>query len=290
MVNDANKRMARDGARVLATLLGALLAAACSGGPKKLQPAPIRITKQIVKGSGRDPCPMVAVAAGPFLQGSPGGTGEADEQPQRQIFVDGFAIDQFDVSVAQYRRCVADGICSDPNKDSHCNWRYDDREEHPINCVSWDQAKTYCTWAGKRLPTEAEWEKAARGVDGRLYSWGNEAPTCERVNFNASPEQGKDRYCHGQTVPVTEYQRSASPYGAVQITGNVYNWVADWYGREFYSQGPLKNPRGPSSGKYRVVRGGSWFSLAKDLRLALRGLIPPAVRLNYVGFRCAKDI
>ncbi len=265
------------------------LSSGCSGAIRNVRPAQIKITKKIVQGTGKDAVPMVYVPAGAFMRGSPTGRGEDDQKPQRSITLNAFYIDQYAVSMAHYRRCVEAGSCTEPNKDEICNWGVDGREDHPINCVSWHQSKGYCEWVGKRLPTEAEWEKSAKGNDGRLFSWGNELPSCELTNYNASSQMGQDKYCHGRTIPVGEYPGAASPYGVVQMTGNVYQWASDWYGKTYYQESPDKNPQGPTSGKYRIVRGGSWFNVARDLKVELRGLIPPGTRLNYVGFRCAKN-
>jgi formylglycine-generating enzyme required for sulfatase activity len=164
--------------------------------------------------------------------------------------------------------------------------RLEELSDHPINCVNWFQAQEYCKWAGKRLPTEAEWEKAARWVDGRVYPWGNQRPSCRRANYF---KRKKKKYCHGQTVPVTRYRRARSPYGAVQMSGNVYEWVQDWYEKDYYREAPVQDPMGAYEGKYRVIRGGSWFSPPIDLRAAMRGPLPPVMQLAYVGFRCASD-
>jgi formylglycine-generating enzyme required for sulfatase activity len=275
--------------RLVLALSPALLLSACprsrpAKGPNAAAlPAP-RV--QILPGSGPDPAPMVLVEAGPFPRGSAAGQGEDDERPQRLIHLSAFALDRFAVSVAQYRKCVQASACSVPDGEKLCTYPMPDHDTHPVNCVSWDQASAYCKWAGKRLPTEAEWEKAARGTDARIFPWGQQDPNCSLANFAL----GNERYCRSQTVPVGDCASSASPYGAVQMAGNVFAWVADWHDREYYRVSPERDPTGPVLGKYRVVRGGSWFSPAVDLRATMRGLIPPAVRLNYVGFRCAKDV
>jgi formylglycine-generating enzyme required for sulfatase activity len=272
-----------------------LLLSACGGTappPKTPQPKRVpavqKIVKKIVPGLGNDPSPMALIPAGAYYRGSRPRTGEPDERPRRAIVLSAFYIDQFEVSVARYRACFEAGKCKKPNQDEHCNWSIEGRDEHPINCVSWYQAQKFCAWAGKRLPTEAEWEKAARGGDDRFFSWGKHAPSCKLANFNATLKLGKDRYCRGQTVPVTEYPQAATPYGVVQMTGNVYEWVLDWYAKDFYAKGPEKDPQGPVVGKHRAIRGGSWFSIYRDIRIGLRGLVPPSIRLPYLGFRCAK--
>jgi eukaryotic-like serine/threonine-protein kinase len=240
---------------------------------------------KVTPGKGKDPCPMVLVPEGAFLRGSLPGQGEDDEMPQRGITLDAFYLDTYAVSVAQYRRCFETKACTEPDTEKLCNWGQPDRDDHPINCVSWEQARSYCAWAGKRLPTEAEREKATRGTDGRAFTWGAKLPDCSLANY----DKGGEHYCQGQTVPITAFPNAKSPYGAVQLAGNVYEWAADWYGKEYYHESAARNPIGPATGKHRVVRGGSWFNPPPDLRSALRGLIPPGMRLNYVGFRCAGD-
>jgi formylglycine-generating enzyme required for sulfatase activity len=297
----------------------AFLAGCPASRPVKPQPTPGALPPAVVKilpGDGRDPTPMALIPAGPFLRGSPPGHGEEDERPQRVIALDAFAIDRYPVTVAQFRRCVAARACSAPESEKGCNYggvplapaapaapAADEeapaapaapasqpvpREDHPVNCVSWSQAQSYCAWVGKRLPTEAEWEKAARGSDGRFFPWGNLDPSCERANYAL----GEEKYCvaGGGTVAATAFEAAASPYGVVQMAGNVYNWVSDWHDREYYAVSPERNPTGAAVGKYRVVRGGSWFSRAADLRLTMRGLIPPQASFNYVGFRCARAV
>jgi formylglycine-generating enzyme required for sulfatase activity len=180
---------------------------------------------------------MVAVPAGEFFLGCNEQIDREcydDEKPGRRVFVAAFRIDKTEVTVAQYGRCVQAGGCSSPDTRSGCNYGTGGRDEHPVNCVDWQQADTYCRWAGKRLPTEAEWEKAARGRDGRIYPWGNQWDT-SRANVGS-----------GGTVAVGSYASGASPYGALDMSGNVWEWTADWYDGEH---------------KYRSGRGGSWVTL-----------------------------
>ena len=190
----------------------------------------------------------------------------SNEKPGRQVEVESFQIDKTEVTVAAYRRCVDAGSCSQPDTDRSCNWRASGRGDHPINCVDWNQATTYCTWAGKRLPTEAEWEKAARGTDGRTYPWGNEWDA--RQAHASGTEDGYER-----TAPVGSFPVGASLYGALDMVGNVWEWTADWYDKEQ---------------KYRAVRGGAWDTPPRYARASNRSRLVPGKRDEDMGVRCAQ--
>jgi formylglycine-generating enzyme required for sulfatase activity len=216
---------------------------------------------------------MVYVLAGEFIMGSD--EGDSDERPVHTVYLDAFYIDKTEVTNAQYWACVEAGACDAPSV-TYYDANY---AQHPVVFVSWNAADAYCRWAGKRLPTEAEWEKAARGTDGRTYPWG-EGIDCDHAQYNE---------CTGRTVLVGSKPKGASPYGALDMAGNVWEWVANPYDSGYYSQSPARNPPGPDSGEYRVLRGGSWNFNLWDARCASRRWYTPRLRGNYVGFRCARS-
>jgi len=224
------------------------------------------------------PHEMVLVPAGDFIMGA--NDGDADEQPVHAVYLDAFFIDAFEVTVAQYRVCVDAGACEPPTSASLCNWYASVPEDHPINCMYWNDAGAYCRWADLRLPTEAEWEKAARGVDGRTFPWGEDF------------DRDKANYGDGgimRTTPVHDYADGVSPYGAWDMAGNVWDWVDDWYHEHYYSNSPASNPTGPDSGSLRVLRGGShWFD-ANMMRATSREPYHPQQTDVDIGFRCGRD-
>ena len=225
---------------------------------------------------------MVLVPAGEFIMGND--RGEADEKPEHKVYLDAFYIDKYETTVDQYGKCAQAGKCTKPNEGGGCNWGKSDRGKHPINCVDWNQVKTYCEWAGKRLPTEAEWEKAARGTDGRKYPWGNEQAACDYAIFDSGNNNGCGK---NSTWPVGSKPKGASPYGAMDMAGNVWEWVADWYDANYYQHSPRRNPTGPASGKACVLRGGSWGDDPEYFRSSFRLWLTPDIKNYYVGFRCA---
>ncbi len=219
---------------------------------------------------------LVYVPAGEFTMGSTDDDRDADddEKPQHKVTLDAFWIDRTEVTKDQYQKCVAAGKCAAPS----CSGT--GQGNHPVVCVRWQDAADYCAWAGGRLPTEAEWEKAARGTDGRKYPWGNETPDCGLVNFSG---------CVGNTSAVGSYPSGASLYGTLDMAGNVWEWVADWYNESYYSGSPGRNPTGPTSGQYRVLRGGSWNNVQGDVRAAYRNWFVPGGWNVLDGFRCARS-
>jgi len=234
-----------------------------------------------------DPVPMITIPAGAFLMGNPEGEGRADEWPQRSVFLDAFEIDQVEVTNERYMQFVkATGHRTPPNPYGTGPLRSITGIEHlPVVQMTWYDAKAYCGWAKKRLPTEAEWEKAARGTDGRLYPWGNDPPTAKRANFDREWEEEKTLH------PVGSLPSGDSPYGVKDMAGNAREWVADWYDAEYYAQAPARNPQGPDKkGVVRSIRGGSWHSPASDLTTAARGRGGFALQTHGTGFRCARSL
>ncbi|HSO13080.1 MAG TPA: formylglycine-generating enzyme family protein [Anaerolineales bacterium] len=235
---------------------------------------------------GKDGMILLYVPAGEFTMGS---EFYDDEQPIHTVYLDAFWIDQTEVTVHMYSMCVEAGVCVEPeNISSFTRLSYYGNSEfdnYPVIYVSWNMAKSYCEWVGRRLPTEAEWEKAARGTDGRTYPWG-EKINCSLANY----WDGSDR-CGNDTTKVGSYLGGASIYGALDMAGNVWEYVNDWYSETYYFNSPTSNPLGPESGQYRVVRGGSWFDWDDVVRSTFRSWVTPVggdySATDNQGFRCA---
>jgi formylglycine-generating enzyme required for sulfatase activity len=230
---------------------------------------------------------MVPVPAGTFSMGS--NNGDSNQQPVHNVTLDAYWIDSTEVTNDMYGMCVSAGTCQPPTSPSstirdsyYGNSTYDN---YPVIFVSWNDAQSYCEWAGARLPTEAEWEKTARGMDGRIYPWGNDSPSKSFLNFNNDI---------GDTNAVGRYSSGVSPYGALDMGGNVMEWVNDWYNAKYYQNSPSSNPTGPASGKSRVLRGGSWADNELSVRSTSRNWLEwfylnPSVSYSNIGFRCARS-
>lgn len=234
-----------------------------------------------------DSVPMVTIPAGEFLMGTPEGKGRADEWPQRSVYLDAFAIDQVEVTNERYLAFVATtGHRNPPNPYGTGPLQSAKGiEQLPVVQTTWYDAKAYCSWAKKRLPTEAEWEKAARGTDGRLFPWGNEPATPKRANFDREWEDEKTLY------PVGSLPDGDSPYGVKDMAGNAREWVSDWYDADYYKHAPERNPQGPDKkGVVRSIRGGSWHSPLADITSSARGRGGFALQTHGTGFRCARGL
>jgi len=236
---------------------------------------------------------MIKIPAGAFLRGCKPSERlcREDNQPARTIYLDRYAIDRTEVTVADFRDCVDAGPCAQPRaKADNCNWGRTGRDQHPINCVTWQQAREFCCWKGKRLPTEAEWEKAARGPDGTPYPWGT----------NRLPASlGEILVDNRETIAVGEREADRSAYGVHDMGYNVSEWVWDIYGLTYYERSPDRNPKGPTphrSPPWHIVRGGSWLLpmvtfyrqplFAEPDEYGEKLFIAP----EALGFRCAKSL
>jgi len=230
---------------------------------------------------------MVTIPAGEFLMGNPEGKGRADEWPQRSVYLEAFAIDQVEVTNERYMAFVTTtGHRNPPNPyGTGPLLSANGIEQLPVVQTTWYDAKAYCAWAKKRLPTEAEWEKAARGTDGRLFPWGNEPATSKRANFDREWEDEKTLY------PVGSLPDGDSPYGVKDMAGNAREWVSDWYDPDYYKHAPDENPLGPDKrGVVRSIRGGSWHSPMADITTSARGRGGFALQTHGTGFRCARGL
>jgi sulfatase modifying factor 1 len=255
----------------------------------------------------------VLVPPGESWMGAPEGEGYSDEHPRHRVHVDAFYIDRYEVTVGQYKECVDAGVCSSPTSASArgalgwklgvgCNWGNPRRgADYPVNCVDWDQADAYCRWAGKRLPTEAEWEKAARGgTDGR-YGFGDDESLLQEYAWyrdNSVREAGPLRHIAARYLHIDKYVhdygglthsvggKKPNGFGTHDMHGNVWEWVSDWYNKDYYGSSPERDPRGPSDGVEKVVRGGAWSHSAKSCRSARRWKMSPTIWYDIIGFRC----
>jgi len=235
---------------------------------------------------------LVYIPAGEFQMGcDPAHNGglacQDNELHLHKVTLDAYYIDKTEVTNAQYAKCVAAGACERPLDTSsitRSTYYGDDKyADYPVINVSWEDASKYCKWAGRQLPTEAQWEKAARGESVRAYPWGDTSPTCDLVNAQVGGV-----LCAGDTTAVGSYPDSASPYGVLDMAGNVWEWVSDWYSETYYSSlERFINPVGPSTGTYKVIRGGSFSDDYGVLRTAFRGYLNQDSRDARLGFRCA---
>ncbi|MBU1896168.1 formylglycine-generating enzyme family protein [Myxococcota bacterium] len=225
----------------------------------------------------------IELSGGSFQMGS--NKGDSDERPVHEVRLKGFMMSKTEVTVGQYRACVNAGVCTAPDTSTYCNWNESGRELHPINCVDWNQAKAFATWAGGRLPTEAEWEYAARsGGKDQEYPWGNAQVTC---NYAVMDHGGNGCGRGNATWPVCSKPQGNTEQGMCDMSGNVWEWVADYYGS--YDSTPRDGTE-HLSGSNRVFRGGGWFNYASSLRAARRYRYVPSNRYFDLGFRLARSL
>lgn len=248
---------------------------------------------------------MLFVKPGSFHMGNSSEFASSNQVPSHQVFIDAYYIDKHEVTIQEYEKFIQAGGYHKNEFWTNLGWEFIQQNQikgymvlgqpraerlfqklynapnQPVIGVSWYEANAYCKWAGKRLPTEAEWEKAARGLDGFLYPWGNEM-IFANVSYNIT--NGK------RTLPVGSFSNGASPYGCLDMSGNVWEWCSDWYDEDYYSRSTLRNPAGPKKGTYRVLRGGSWGSNRLQLQSVFRYYDRPTFRGFNVGFRCVGDI
>ena len=254
---------------------------------------------------GQDGAEMVLVPAGEFPMGSEAADIEAlqpllqrlppevlerlsDQVPKHHVYLDAFYIDKYEVTNALYAQFVQATRRQAPRLSTYQQFN---QPKQPVVGVTWHEAQAYCAWAGKRLPTEAEWEKAARGSEGRLYPWGNDFDG-PQLNYcdKHCPFDWKDTAIddgYARTAPVGSYEQGKSPYGAYDMAGNVWEWVADWYSADYYQHSPAQHPTGPADGSHKVVRGGAWFVPAPATRTATRQRFDNHYWGDNIGLRCA---
>lgn len=237
--------------------------------------------KTIVGDDGRE---MVQISEGPFVMGSRDNDSDPDEKPEHQVYLKGYFFDKHEVTQFAYDRFAkmtkrakrkVEVFEDDPAKLL--------KPEHPMVAVTWDDAEAYCKWAGKRLPTEAEWEKAARGEGKRRYPWGDDF-----VVAYANIDGNEDAFRY--LAPPGSFESGRSPYGIYDMTGNVGEWVSDFYDENYYRKSPYRDPKGPDQGDQRVIRGGSWRETKRNVRASKRFQAKPWRHDVTVGFRCAKDV
>lgn len=259
-------------------------------------------TPDVDYGTGT-PGEMVDIPAGEFQMGCNEAVDDQcyeDEYPYHAVTLSAYQIGKYEVTVGEYQQCVTNGACNNNGDYTHyytntdessCNLGADGKGSHPMQCVTWYGAKAYCEWIGRRLPTEAEWEKAARGIDGRIYPWGNEPiVSCDNAVIDDENAGGIGGCGASGTMPVGSKPNGVSPYGAYDMVGSVWELVNDRYASDYYASSPTNNPMGPETGDLSVLRGGAWTEGYPDqsLRTSCRANGPPVYLSAVYGFRCAK--
>jgi len=227
--------------------------------------------KQLIQRGIPQPEGMVVIPAGEFWMGTEDGL--QDARPLHRVHLSSYWFDKYEVTNARYQQCVEGGGCTPPK--DRLTFEDPQRAQHPVTNITWNQARSFCIWQGKRLPTEAEWEKAARGTDGRRYPWGNDGEFLTGLNG---------------VEPVRRQAAMASPYGVFDLIGSVSQWVKDWYAEDFYKTTPARDPQGPLRGSFRVLRGGEWNEKLPNLQASYRGWDEVTYWGPTLGVRCAEDV
>jgi formylglycine-generating enzyme required for sulfatase activity len=255
-------------AHVIAAAIGlvAIMITGCAGIRSSISSSPDRL---IPHGD------WVMIPSGSFQMGDE--EGDDDEEPVHEVLLDAYWITRYEITNHQYLECVDAGVCSE------VAIVQDGLAQHPVVNVNWGEAQDFCAWVGARLPTEAEWEKAARGgLNGGRYPWGKTEVSCDREAKNGA----QFGYCSGEALPVGSFPPNG--YGLHDMAGNAWEWVADWYDENYYQVTPSNNPTGPEAGIYKIMRGGAWNYTVYGLRVAYRSVSYPESRANFIGFRCAR--
>ena len=241
-----------------------------------------------------DDTEMVSVPAGKFTMGCQLENKQlcSNSEPAHEVNLDAFKVDKYKVTYRRYNQCLEAGECTPLFEGAGCNANMPWNSNHPVNCVDYRQAETFCNFENKRLLTEAEWEKAARGTDNRPYTWGSEPPSCDLAVMNQKVgDNTMGPGCGaGTTRPVGSKPAGASPYGVMDMAGNLFEWTSDWYSTSYFAESPVDNPRGPASGEHKVLRGSSWLMRTEaGMYLNVRSGYSPLGQGYVVGFRCASD-
>lgn len=213
-------------------------------------------------------------------------------KPAHKVYLDAYTIDKYKVTYRRYQECLDAGVCTALFAGAGCNAGMPWNSDHPVNCVDYSQASTYCEFDNKRIPTEAEWEKAARGLNSIKYPWGNAAPTCDLavINKKTSDDVMGPGCGAGTTQAIGTKPDGASPYGVMGMAGNLFEWTSDWYSESYFAQSPYNNPKGPENGEHKVLRGSSWLMRTDDgIASVVRSGYSPLGQGYVVGFRCASS-
>jgi formylglycine-generating enzyme required for sulfatase activity len=220
-----------------------------------------------------------------FWMGNKKGEGRSDEEPRHKVFLDGFYIDKFETTGEDFEKFLEQFPKEAPTVTGWFGRKVrPDMETAPVIGLTWKRCQKYCQWKGKRIPTEAEWERAATGIEERRYPWGNQLPSQKRANFKKCCFIKKGEILD----PVGSYELGKTPEGVYEMAGNIAEWVFDWYDKDFYEKSPYSNPKGPKSGKYHVIRGGAWNSLPGYLRSRARYGFNDGQDFYGIGCRCAR--